>query len=559
MTVSQPPIDPSKPLAPPANASPHAVPKPRPARRRSILLILGALVVFGVAGGVIWKLRAPPAAQLATQAILRGTLTQTATATGTVNPQDTISVGSQVSGTISELLVDYNSRVHKGEILARIDPSTFAAQLEQARAALAQAVAQGDTAQQTALAAHSGVSVAQADAASASAQSAAAAENLGVARAATQSADAAVRKSSSAATLAATTLQRDRTLLASGYIAQSQFDIDASALVAAQTALDSARVSARQTVLAAAASLSQARAGEALRAAAQRQVAQMQSQAAGADAGTLAARAGARAAQSLVQQAQVNLNRAVIVSPVDGTVIARNVSVGQTIAASFAAPTLFTIAKDLTKMEVDIAVGEPDIGSVTTGAPVAFTVLAYPTDIFRGIVSQVRENPTTVSNVVTYTVVMLVANTDGRLRPGMTATAAIRVAQVENAFVVPLAALQWQPPASTSGTASSATPAPVATSAWGQTDLGASGIAVAGRTGAVYVERGGTPQRVAVKIDLLSGAQAAVTPIGATFSAGDLVVVGTGGGTKTAAAKAVANPLTGGSSSGGGATRGITH
>ena len=150
--------------------------------------------------------------------------------------------------------------------------------------------------------------------------------------------------------------------------------------------------------------------------------------------------------------------------------IARNVSIGQTVAASFQTPTLYTIAKDLTKMEIDLAVGEPDIGSVRVGQSVDFTVLAYPSYTFHGNVAQVRENPTTIQNVVTYDTVVYENNTDGRLRPGMTASASIKVAHADNALVVPLAALSFHTAAQQPRFGPSAAPrgTPASTS-WGNT------------------------------------------------------------------------------------------
>ncbi len=126
--------------------------------------------------------------------------------------------------------------------------------------------------------------------------------------------------------------------------------------------------------------------------------------------------------------------------------IARDVSIGQTVAASLQTPTLYSIAQDLTKMELDLAVGEPDIGRVQAGDPVSFSVLAYPNRTFSGTVQQVRKNPTVVSNVVTYDTVVIVNNQDGALMPGMTANATIQVAHVDNAVIVPLAAFSYTPP-----------------------------------------------------------------------------------------------------------------
>ena len=155
-----------------------------------------------------------------------------------------------------------------------------------------------------------------------------------------------------------------------------------------------------------------------------------------------------------MRQAQLNLQKTIVTSPVDGTVVARNVAVGTTVAASFQTPTLFSIAQDLSKMEVDLAVGEPDIGNVKPGESVDFGVLAYPNQTFRGVVSQVRINPVTTQNVVTYTTVVLVDNRAGKLLPGMTANAAIHVAKASNALVVPVAAFAYRPAAGSSRRAS---------------------------------------------------------------------------------------------------------
>jgi HlyD family secretion protein len=247
-----------------------------------------------------------------------------------------------------------------------------------------------------------------------------------------------------------------------------------------------------------------------------------------------AAQAAVAGAQAQVAQDQLNIDRAVITSPVDGTVIARNVSVGQTVAASFQTPTLFTIAQDLKKMEVDISVGEPDIGNVRAGDAVNFSVLAYPNETFKGIVQQVRENPATVSNVVTYTVITDVDNPQNKLLPGMTANATINVNTARNALVVPTQALSFRPSMAAhkrtrragsqmaqlqNGPASSASP-------WGQTAGGASTSATAGSMGLIFVSQNGKPQPVRVRIDLVSGAQAAVTPLRGALSAGDSVITG---------------------------------
>lgn len=420
-----------------------------------------------------WLRGSQSAPAYSTVPLLRQDLSQTVTASGTVNPQNTVSVGTQVSGTIQSIYVDFNSRVHVGEVLARLDPSTVQTQLDQALATLAQVRAQAAVAGESVTGARFSVSAATA---------AAAAVNASIARA------------QSALVLARQTLSRDRALLAHGYISQAQFDADQANEIASDSALRSAQASAAQS---------------------NAQALQSASGANGTAGSAQAAQAAVQAAEATVRQDELNLQRTVIQSPVDGTVVARNVSIGQTVAASFQTPTLFTVAQDLKKMEVDIAVGEPDIGNVRPGERVTFTVLAYPGRTFHGTVSQVRVNPATVANVVTYTVIVLVANNDRKLLPGMTANASITVATAKNALVVPAQALAFRSKAA-------------GTSPWGKVLAGTGGAIVAGRNGTIFVLRNGTPERVSVHVDLVAGTQAAVSPLRGSLRAGDAVILGDG-------------------------------
>ncbi len=474
------------------------LPKPRtleirPHRRTSAVMWIAAILVVTVIGvALALRLRSGHVPHYVTQPFQRGGLVQTVTAEGTVNPQNLISVGTQVSGTISELDVDYNSPVKTGQIMAKIDPTTFRDALNGARATQTQFERQygaGIASTQSAL------------------QTAASAQrNAAASQAALNSAAAQVAKTKTARDLARLTVRRDGTLLAQGYIAQNQYDADASNAVAADAAYAAA-------VLA----VDQARAQlEAQNAVVRADRAQSQSVAAAADA----TRAQAAASAAQVDQASYNLRQSVIVSPVNGTVIARNVSVGQTVAASFQTPTLFTIAQDLSKMEIDISVGEPDIGGVRAGDVSDFTVLAYPNRTFHGVVYQVRRNPTTLNNVVTYDTVVYVENRDGALYPGMTANASIHVAKVQNALIVPVAALQYAPPQSARPLARAA-----ASSPWGTTAASATRTIVAGRSGRLFVLRGGAPAYVPVRIELVSGAQAAIVPVGTSLRPGDAAIV----------------------------------
>jgi HlyD family secretion protein len=458
------------------------------------------LIVGLVAGTLVVRTRS--AVQVITTPVVQQTLTQSVTASGTVNPQNSISVGTQVSGTISQLDVDYNSKVTKGEVLARIDPSAIQDQLDQAAANLAQAQAQATEAGANTTAEAAGATAAQ----------------------------TAIPKAQSALTLAQEQLTRDQTLFKEGYIAQETVQQDQSTVAQDATAVAQAQAAYAQT----------------------------QAQTSAEGAGTQAAQAAAQAAAATVAQDQVNLNNTVITSPVNGTVIARDVSIGQTVASSLSTPTLFLIAQDLDQMEVDINVGEPDIGGVKQGDTVNFTVLAYPNQVFTGKVTQVRINPTTVNNVVTYDVVVDVNNTTGQLLPGMTANATINVASAPNALVVPLSAVHAARSAqsATAGSASAANP-------WGGSAAGSSSVTT-GQNATIMVQRNGKITRVPVQVGLVTTTQAAVTPTnGATLAAGDKVVTAMSGGSHKGSYQgqhqqgaASTNPLAGGSASRG-ATRGI--
>jgi HlyD family secretion protein len=474
----------------------------------AVLLLLLSLI-----GGWMF-VRTRTSDDLITAPVTQSTLVASVTASGTVNPQNLISVGTQVSGTISSLSVDYNSRVKQGQVLARLDPSTFQAQLAQAQAALAQARAQVAQAAASTNGAASGVNVASATAAADSAAVAAANAN--------------VTKAQAALVLAQKTEARDSALLAQGYIAQSTVDTDRS-----NTAQDESAVAAAQAAVAQA--QAQNLAGNAT-------VSQSASTEQGQAASTQAAQANVDAAAAVVRQDQLNLAHSVITSPVDGTVIARDVSVGQTVAASLQTPTLFSIAQNLGKMEVDINVGEPDIGNVKASDSVSFSVLAYPNEVFHGTVSQVRINPQTLNNVVTYDVVVFADNTQGKLLPGMTANASINVASAPNALTVPLAGLHTATTASTP---------------WGSVTGSAGSAAIAaGSTAELDLDRNGKAVPIQVSVRLTNGTQAAVQPLQVgTLNAGDRIVIGFKNAQHNGKANGAARPPM--SASIGGSMRGI--
>ncbi len=297
-------------------------------KRRKWWIILLLLIV----GGVFYFMGGNSNKQgmgFATATISRGNLSQVVTATGEIQPLNTINVGSQVSGTIEAIYVDYNSKVKKGDILLEIEPSVLQASVDEAYASLVSAESQRNYAKSE--------------------------------------------------------YERNKTLFDAGFISRAELE-------QSQTTYEQAEQSVNKM-------------------------------------------------QSQYDRAVTNLGYATITSPVDGTVISRQVDVGQTVAASFQTPDLFEIAEDLSKMQIETAVSEADIGMITEGQKVTFTVDAYPTQTFEGSVRQVRLSPTVTSNVVVYTVVIDVDNSDLRLKPGMTAFVTILISERNDIWKVQNSAL----------------------------------------------------------------------------------------------------------------------
>lgn len=279
--------------------------------------------------------------------IERRTITQVVEASGTINPVNTVSVGSTVSGLISAIYVDFNSKVEKGQLLAEIDPRTFQATVDQNSANVASA--QADLANKQA-----------------------------------------------AYEMSAKTLKRYRNLYAKSFIPKSELDQAEADYKANLASVNSARAKISQT-------------------------------------------------QAQYNQSLVNLNYTKITAPVSGMIISREIDLGQPVAASFQAPELFTIAQDLEKMQIEVNVSEADIGNVKEGQDVTYTLDGYPNSEFYGKVTQVRISPTTVSNVVTYSVIVTVDNKDLKLKPGMTANVSIITAKNEDVLTVPNIALKFTP------------------------------------------------------------------------------------------------------------------
>jgi len=398
---------------------------------RKKLITLSVAAIAAVTSGYVLYRRAhsdaAPAYRMA--AVERGNLESTVAATGSLGAVRTVQVGTQVSGQISAIYVDFNSKVKKGQLIARIDPT-----LQQQAVADAQA----------------GVERAQ-------------------------------------ATLAQTKAEYDRNKLLHDQkiVTDPEFN-----------------------------------------------TAQLNYQ---------LAKANATSAQIALDKARQNLSYTSIYAPIDGIVVERDMDVGQTVAASLSAPQLFVIAKDLSQMQILATVDESDIGQIKADQPVSFTVQAYPSRTFTGTVSQVRINSTTVNNVVNYTAVVAVANPDGKLLPGMTATVKFLIDSANDALSVPNAALRFKPSIAAgagNGGSSTATRTRVRNAS-----AGAASTATRDSTLATlwYLDSAETLERVRVHTGLSDGSRTQVTGNG--IKEGMQIIVGASTGTEASPAASAKNPL----------------
>ena len=352
-----------------------------------IVVMLAATITVGAFHSRHTVLPAP-----VTEPVTRGDIVSVVVTTGTVNAVTTVQVGSEITGTIESLGADFNDIVHKGQVLAKLDPSIYQTTLDQTKAALlsAEADAQGYR----------------------------------------------VTESESE-----TVLSRARELFAKQLMTEEDFRTAETDSQSAAAQVESADAIVRQ-------------------------------------------------ARSAVQTAEVNLSKTVIDSPIDGVVVARSVDVGQTVSANTSAPTLFVLAADLSKMQVEASIDEADVGRVKEGQPVSFHVDAFPSRTFDGKVIQVRLNPTIDSDVVTYTAIIDAPNARLQLKPGMTALVSVEVARRDNVLRVPAAALQFKPtPDLLARFGSTGTSAGTAATVWtfDGTRLSAAPVTI-GITDAVYSE-----------------------------------------------------------------------
>jgi HlyD family secretion protein len=400
-------------------------------KKTRLTMIIGLVVIAGFAGFAFWSNRAS-AAEYMTAKVERGNLRNTVTATGVLQAVTTVQVGSQASGTISALYADFNSEVKKGQVIAQLDPSTAQAQVQQARANL-------ENAKASLIQARAGVSASRAGTADAQAKVMAAKSTVQTQQAGVSGAQANLNVLKAERDDALSALNQQQALATAGVISKRDFEI-------AQTAFRTADARYNQ----AAAQLNQAMISEKMsagsgQAQADAQLQQSQAQIQQAQAQVQQGEAQVQQAQAALNVAEVNLSHTTITSPIDGIVVSRDINVGQTVAASLSAPTLFTIANDLTKMQVIANIDQADIGLVEQAKTATFNVDAYPGKEFKGTIDQMRLNPQNVQNVVTYNVVLDVDNPEQKLKPGMTANLTITIDERNNVLKVPNAALRFRP------------------------------------------------------------------------------------------------------------------
>lgn len=311
---------------------------------KKLIILIGIIIALVIAFILIFK---SGTAKYVTKEISRGSISEYVEASGTIKPINTIAVGTQVSGTVAAIYVDYNSQVKKGQLLAELDPSLFQSNVDQSTARL-------------------------------------------------NNAQASYSKALANLEYKKNNYKRYEHLYAKNYVSRDEVELARSNYLTAQADVN-------------------------------------------------AARAEMNAQRATLKNNLTNLGYSKITSPVDGTVISRAVDVGQTVAASFNTPTLFEVAEDLTKMQIETSVSEADIGKIKVGQEADYTLDGYPNKTFKGKVTQVRLASTTTNNVVTYTVIVSVDNTNGFAIPGMSANVSIITGQVKDALVVDNKALKYSP------------------------------------------------------------------------------------------------------------------
>ena len=379
-------------------------------------IVIGVALAAGLIGGGVWvaqqRAAQNPETRFKLATLEKGDVTQTVSANGTLTPLVLVNVGTQVSGTVKKLYVDFNDKVEAGQKMLELDQSLMAAQAKQS--------------------------------------------------------EANVLNVSASVELARANAVRMKALFEKEYVSRQEYD------------------QAMQVLKSAEAQLAQARAA--------------------------------------AEKDRVNLNYTVITSPVSGVVVARLVDIGQTVAASFQTPTLIQIAQDLSKMAIDTSFAEADIGGIKVGQPVRFNVDAFPNRQFKGSVKQLRLNPTTTQNVVTYNVVVEVENPDQALLPGMTAYVNIAVAHRKEVLTVPNAALRFRPPADAAAAGASGKETPRAADGGGTPPRQGGGRKRDSGSGTVHVLADGKLKAVLVGVGITDNRVTEITS--GDLKAGDHVIIG---------------------------------
>ncbi len=379
----------------------------------AVLLLVATVAVY-----YFYFVRGSGTVTYATAQVTQGSLINKVSSTGTLQAVTTVQVGSQASGTISALYVDFNSEVHKGQVIAELDPLPLKAQVQQAQANLDQSSAS--------------LKVAQANLSNAKAQLSAARSNVLNQKAGVSSAQGNLNSLKAQSDDALSLLNKQQALFNEGIIAQRDLEVAQTGYKSAQAKYEQALAQVNQ------ATITETSANSSGIAQATAAVEQMESQ-------VLVTKAQIKQASAALSLAKINLSHTTITSPINGVVVSRQIDVGQTVAASLSAPTLFTIANDLTQMQVIANIDEADIGSINNTNKVNFTVDAFPGQTFVGKINQIRLNAQTVSNVVTYNVVVNVDNPDQKLKPGMTADLTFVIDQRENVIKIPNSAFRFAP------------------------------------------------------------------------------------------------------------------
>jgi HlyD family secretion protein len=415
-------------------------------KRGAVLLGIAGVLAALATAGYVFSTNRTPATRFRTATVDRGTIVATVSATGALAAVTTVQVGSQVSGQVREVLVDFNSPVRRNQLIARIDPEVFQAKLNAATADVDSAQAQVLNQRANVEKVRSDVENSRAAAATADANVERMRADVENARAVIATAQANVTRDSATAANARVELDRRIDLAKQELISKSERDQAQTTFDTAQAQLEATRAQERAGQAALRSAQAQLIAGESQVRAAKAQVASAQATLQVAEAQLKAADATVRQKQATLEQARLDLVHTEIRAPVDGVVVSRTVDPGQTVAASLQAPTLFTIAQDLTRMQVEAAVDEADVGRLREGMTGTFTVDAFPGRTFRGEIAQIRKAAQVVQNVVSYTTVITVRNPDRTLLPGMTANVRVQVDRREEALRVANAALRFRPP-----------------------------------------------------------------------------------------------------------------